>query len=68
MAKYKLVDSSPRLLAVDLMAQLLPGTFEPQRCERRERVCAWGAAEGDLARVCARPDQQPFDRARAART
>ena len=28
MARYKLIDTSPRFLAVDLQAQLLPGTFE----------------------------------------
>jgi transposase len=28
MARYKLIDSSPRLLPVDLAAQLAPGTFE----------------------------------------
>jgi transposase len=28
MARYKTIDTSPRLLAVDLEAQLLPGTFE----------------------------------------
>ena len=28
MARYKLVDRSPRLLAVDLAAQLVPGSFE----------------------------------------
>lgn len=28
MARYKHIDTSPRLLAVDLQAQLLPGTFE----------------------------------------
>jgi transposase len=28
MARYKQVDTSPRFLAVDLKAQLLPGTFE----------------------------------------
>ena len=28
MARYKLIDSSPRLLPVDLAAQLVPGTFE----------------------------------------
>ena len=28
MARYKQIDTSPRFLAVDLQAQLLPGTFE----------------------------------------
>ncbi len=28
MARYKQIDISPRFLAVDLEAQLLPGTFE----------------------------------------
>ena len=28
MPRYKFIDSSPRLLPVDLLAQLLPGTFE----------------------------------------
>ncbi len=28
MARYKCIDTNPRLLAVDLAAQLLPGTFE----------------------------------------
>ena len=28
MARYKHIDTSPRLLAVDLQRQLLPGTFE----------------------------------------
>lgn len=28
MARYKTIDTSPRFLAVDLQAQLLPGTFE----------------------------------------
>ena len=28
MARYKKIDMSPRFLAVDLEAQLLPGTFE----------------------------------------
>ena len=28
MARYKYIDTSPRFLAVDLEAQLLPGTFE----------------------------------------
>lgn len=28
MARYKVIDTSPRLLAVDLERQLLPGTFE----------------------------------------
>ena len=28
MARYKHIDTSPRFLAVDLAAQLLPGTFE----------------------------------------
>ena len=28
MARYKQIDTSPRFLAVDLEAQLLPGTFE----------------------------------------
>jgi hypothetical protein len=28
MAKYKQIDTSPRLIAVDLERQLLPGTFE----------------------------------------
>ena len=28
MARYKLVDRSPRLLPVDLEAQLIPGSFE----------------------------------------
>jgi Transposase domain (DUF772) len=28
MARYKHIDTSPRLLPVDLMQQLLPGTFE----------------------------------------
>ena len=28
MPRYKLIDSSPRLLPVDLSAQLIPGTFE----------------------------------------
>src|SRR5688572_28629285 len=28
MARYKLVDRSPRLLAIDLAAQLVPGSFE----------------------------------------
>ena len=28
MARYKLIDTSPRLLPVDLSRQLLPGTFE----------------------------------------
>ena len=28
MARYKTIDTSPRFLAVDLEAQLLPGTFE----------------------------------------
>jgi hypothetical protein len=28
MARYKQLDTSPRFLAVDLEAQLLPGTFE----------------------------------------
>src|SRR5882757_114295 len=28
MARYKHIDTSPRLLAVDLSQQLLPGTFE----------------------------------------
>ena len=28
MARYKHIDTSPRFLAVDLEAQLLPGTFE----------------------------------------
>ena len=27
MARYKYIDTSPRLLAVDLQRQLLPGTF-----------------------------------------
>ncbi len=28
MARYKTIDTNPRLIAVDLTAQLLPGTFE----------------------------------------
>ena len=28
MPRYKLIDSRPRLLPVDLSAQLIPGTFE----------------------------------------
>ena len=28
MARYKYIDTQPRLLAVDLSRQLLPGTFE----------------------------------------
>ena len=28
MARYKYIDTHPRLLAVDLSRQLLPGTFE----------------------------------------
>lgn len=28
MARYKVIDTSPRLLAVDLEKQLLPGSFE----------------------------------------
>lgn len=28
MARYKVIDTSPRFLAVDLKRQLLPGTFE----------------------------------------
>ncbi len=28
MARYKHIDTSPRLIAVDLERQLLPGTFE----------------------------------------
>lgn len=28
MARYKLIDTSPRVLVVDLQRQLLPGTFE----------------------------------------
>nr|MBA3763421.1 transposase [Chthoniobacterales bacterium] len=28
MARYKHIDTSPRFLAVDLLKQLLPGTFE----------------------------------------
>lgn len=28
MARYKPIDTSPRLIAVDLRSQLLPGTFE----------------------------------------
>jgi|GEM_PF-1963725 len=28
MARYKYIDTNPRLLAVDLAKQLLPGTFE----------------------------------------
>lgn len=28
MARYKNIDTNPRLLAVDLQRQLLPGTFE----------------------------------------
>ena len=28
MARYKLIDTSPRFIAVDLVSQLLPGTFE----------------------------------------
>src|SRR5437899_2845475 len=28
MARYKYIDQSPRFLAVDLLRQLLPGTFE----------------------------------------
>jgi hypothetical protein len=28
MARYKHIDTGPRLLAVDLSRQLLPGTFE----------------------------------------
>ena len=28
MARYKVIDTSPRFLAVDLEKQLLPGTFE----------------------------------------
>ena len=28
MARYKHIDTSPRLIAVDLQWQLLPGTFE----------------------------------------
>ena len=28
MARYKQIDTSPRFLAVDLQAQLLPDTFE----------------------------------------
>ena len=28
MARYKYIDSSPRLLPVDLLAQLVPGSFE----------------------------------------
>lgn len=28
MARYKAIDTSPRFLAVDLRAQLIPGTFE----------------------------------------
>jgi hypothetical protein len=28
MARYKHIDTSPRLIAVDLQQQLLPGTFE----------------------------------------
>jgi hypothetical protein len=31
MARYKQIDTSPRFLAVDLEAQLLPGTFEHGR-------------------------------------
>ena len=28
MARYKPIDTSPRLIAVDLQTQILPGTFE----------------------------------------
>ncbi|MGH8633809.1 MAG: IS1182 family transposase, partial [Burkholderiales bacterium] len=28
MARYKIIDTNPRLLPVDLSKQLLPGTFE----------------------------------------
>lgn len=28
MARYKIIDTNPRLIAVDLVSQLLPGTFE----------------------------------------
>ena len=28
MARYKIIDTSPRFLSVDLQSQLIPGTFE----------------------------------------
>jgi len=28
MARYKVIDTNPRFIAVDLRTQLLPGTFE----------------------------------------
>jgi len=31
MARYKFIDTHPRLIAVDLLRQLLPGTFEHGR-------------------------------------
>lgn len=51
MARYKHIDTSPRFLAVDLEAQLLPGTLEhalnPCRPTGYEQVHALGSPSGD---------------------
>jgi hypothetical protein len=39
MARYRHVDMSPRLLPVDLQAQLVPGSFA--QAQKMERTAKW---------------------------
>ena len=47
MARYKHIDTSPKFIPVDLVAQLLPGTFEHALCHLIDH-------EVDLSRFDAR--------------
>jgi hypothetical protein len=49
MARYKVVDKSPRLLPVDLEAQLIPDSFAHAPCGSRRRRA------GPVAVRCALP-------------
>ena len=54
MPRYKLIDSSPRLLPVDLSAQLIPGTFEQaldSLVDRELDLSAFDAAYDNDTRV-----------------
>ena len=50
MARYKQIDTSPRFLAVDLEAQLLPGTFEHALSVLRRNRRLWLAFRCALRR------------------